>query len=110
MNFSQLKAYFTAVKANLEIKYTGFEHSFVDIVAVSSGTNQTGGYAIITGHEGGIVEGKQLYGTDAAFGVVREIDGKLKFVEVSNTISWCGVADHEPDTQWHEITNLGAAV
>ncbi|KZV84938.1 hypothetical protein EXIGLDRAFT_841844 [Exidia glandulosa HHB12029] len=90
--FDQFKAYFSAIKANLEAKYQNFEHSFTSLVAVSAQGGNTGGYVVVTGFEGGLVSGTPVYGTDAAYAVVREINGQLKIVE------------------WHEITNLGAPI
>ncbi|KAI4522985.1 hypothetical protein K523DRAFT_361897 [Schizophyllum commune Tattone D] len=89
-DFAGFRAYFAAVKANLESKYSTFDHSFTSVVGVSATGGNTGGYGIVTGVEGGDVSGTQVRGTDGAFAVIREIDGALKI------------------TEWHEITNLGA--
>ncbi|EJD41861.1 hypothetical protein AURDEDRAFT_68228, partial [Auricularia subglabra TFB-10046 SS5] len=89
-NLAQFKAYFTAVKANLEQKYQTFDHWFTAVVAVCATRGLRGGYGIVTGVEGGQVSGKPVWGTDGAFAVIREIDGQLKI------------------TEWREITNLGA--
>ena len=81
-DFDSFKAYFAAVKANLESKYSTFDHSFTSVVLVSATGGNTGGYGIVTGVEGGDVSGADVRGTDGAFAVMREIDGALKIVEV----------------------------
>ncbi|KAL1740849.1 hypothetical protein HDZ31DRAFT_85201 [Schizophyllum fasciatum] len=90
-DFAGLKAYFGAVKANLEAKYDTFEHAFTAVVGVAAaGEGASGGYGIVTGVEGGKVGGGEVRGTDGAFAVIREVDGALKI------------------TEWREIANLGA--
>ena len=82
-DFASFKAYFAAVRANLAAKYDTFEHGFETVVGAAAADGSTGGFGIVTGWEGGLVQGVRYYGTDGAFAVVREFEGELKITEVS---------------------------
>ena len=85
-DFTSFKAYFAAIQANLAAKYESFEHGFETVVGAAAADGSTGGFGIVTGWEGGVVQGVRYYGTDGAFAVVREFDGQLKITEVSGHI------------------------
>ena len=65
------RVYLTAVKAHLEARYVGFGHLFTVAIAISAMGGSTGGYGVLTGVEGGQVDGERYYGTDGAFAVGR---------------------------------------
>ena len=47
--FDTSSKYLTAVKAKLQAKYDGFEHSFTAVIAAAAADGSTGGYGVLTG-------------------------------------------------------------
>ena len=51
--FDTPSKYLTAVRAKLEAKYDGSEHSFTALIAAAAADGSIGGYGVLTGVEGG---------------------------------------------------------
>ncbi|RYP53999.1 hypothetical protein DL768_001149 [Monosporascus sp. mg162] len=91
-DFDGFKALYTSFNETIGRNFIDFRHAFIKTLGVPNSSGGRGGFAYLTGWEGGLTAlGTELYAEDAAFAVVEETpEGKrviTEFREASNMMN-----------------------
>lgn len=93
---------YKSFNVTLSQNFAPFRHGFTNSVGIPNPNGDKGGWAYVLGWEGGfsVRLKRDLYFTQAAFAVVKEIDGERKIVEFREASNTPNSAPIPPPNNW----------